>query len=173
MPESGEMLFARALDLLGREPGLAHRLGQQAECLRESIRETVEVDARALPAAARVEARADALADHAPGSTLVRWARERKWPPAAEFTGELAGKTLTEGVAFARVVEDDVEDDFHADAMQRADHRLEFLHRVRDGVTCIGSKPGQRVVAPIIDEAAVGEVLLFFSVLVAPMKTWS
>ena len=59
-------------------------------------------------------------------------------------------------VAFGRVIEHDVEDDLEPGFMQRAHHRLELGDSVRDRVAGFWREPRQRVIAPVVREAALG-----------------
>ncbi len=61
-------------------------------------------------------------------------------------------------VAFAAVVVDDVENDLDAGIMQALDHGLEAGDRFRRQQARIGRKKADRVVAPIIAEAAVDQM---------------
>ena len=65
-------------------------------------------------------------------------------------------------VAFGRMVVDHVEDDLEAGGVQRPDHHLELADRVerrgRRRVGDIRGEVGQRVVAPVVAEAALHQV---------------
>jgi hypothetical protein len=62
--------------------------------------------------------------------------------------------------AFGGVVEDHVQNDLDLRAMQRVHHGLELAHRVLHGVLVRGGKPGDRIVAPVIRQAASAHELL-------------
>ena len=81
-------------------------------------------------------------------------------------------------VALGGVVVDDVEDDLDADGVQRLDHRLELLHLTLrlsasgagqlagdsavagDGVGVVRGEEGDRVVAPVVAQSTVDEVVV-------------
>ena len=73
-------------------------------------------------------------------------------------------------VAFGRVVEDDVENDFDAGGVQLADHFLELPHLVArlvaGHVAAVGREEGHGVVAPVIGADGFGAVGLFDGELV-------
>ena len=58
-------------------------------------------------------------------------------------------------VALGGVVVDHVEDHLDARRVQRLDRLLELDHRILDRVAAGGREPGQRVVAPVVGEAAL------------------
>jgi hypothetical protein len=64
-------------------------------------------------------------------------------------------------VALAGVVVDDVEDHLDADPVEGLHHRLEFVHLLpgrAQGVAGVGRKVADRVVAPVVGEAAIEEL---------------
>src|SRR5918999_1716893 len=67
----------------------------------------------------------------------------------------------TEVVALAGVVVDDVEDDLDAGIVQPLHHRLELADRVIGRAEAdVRGEEGDRVVAPIVDQAALDQVPL-------------
>src|SRR5262249_56769885 len=69
-------------------------------------------------------------------------------------------KIRTEMIPFGSVVMDNVENDFYSRGMQRANHRLEFLHRPirsRRGIARIGGKEAERIISPVVRPAPFGE----------------
>src|SRR6516165_4097722 len=63
-------------------------------------------------------------------------------------------------ISFRGVVVNNIENDFYSRAMQRTNHRLEFLHRPirsRRGVARIGRKKAERVISPVVRPAAFDE----------------
>ena len=67
-------------------------------------------------------------------------------------------------VALGGVVVDDVEDHLDAGGVQRLDHRLELGDAgrapPRDGVAVVRGEEGDRVVAPVVAQAALDEVVV-------------
>ncbi len=71
------------------------------------------------------------------------------------------GERRAEVVPLGRVVVDDVEDHLDAGSVQRLDHRLELVDLLPDGTGGVGVVRGEepdRVVAPVVREAALDEV---------------
>ena len=61
-------------------------------------------------------------------------------------------------VALARVVVDNIQDHLDARIMQRCDSRAEIGDRVAGSVARLGYKEAERVVAPVIPQAALDEI---------------
>src|SRR5260221_9975719 len=67
-------------------------------------------------------------------------------------------KRRPELVALAGMVVDDIENDLDIGVVQQRHHRLEFAQRAGCEVARLRREVGDRIVAPIIDEPALGEV---------------
>ena len=65
--------------------------------LRALVVSALTYDHAARPSAAEIAGKCDELAELAPGLSLSRWARARKWPEAGPADGPLQGRSLTEG----------------------------------------------------------------------------
>ena len=67
-------------------------------------------------------------------------------------------QSRTEVIAFGGMVVDNVEDDFDAGVMQSRHGRSKCIERSIRGVTRIGREKAQRIVAPIVAEAALNQM---------------
>lgn len=74
-----------------------------APALRALVVSALTYDHTARPSAAEIASKCDELAEQAPGLSLSRWARARKWPEPGAADGPLQGRALTEGT-MARTV---------------------------------------------------------------------
>ena len=123
--------------------------------LRDPVAERVDDQARGL----RVR-RLDAVAGAGEVEVV---ARVRHQPVVGRVVDPAQAERRPEVVAFGGVVVDDVEDHFDARRVEGFDHRLELgdLGAGRAGghvaVALLGREEGERAVAPVVAEVAVGE----------------
>ena len=96
----------------------------------------------------------------AAGEVLVLRAVVREEPVVQRVVEAAEAERRPRLVAFGRVVEHDVEHDLEPCVVQRADHGLEFGHRVVDRVAGVRREPRERVVAPVVREPAVDQEFL-------------
>ncbi len=100
--------------------------------------------------------------DRVAGAAAIDVLRRRfRLQPVVRRVVEAAQAERRSGlVALGGVIEDDVENHFDARGVQRLDHRLELRHRIVERVLRRRCEPRERVVAPIVREAFVGDEFL-------------